>query len=314
MNNKDLLDLKNKLAALPVLKNRLQKLEEEIVEAEREVKRLLQKYEKESLDVEQIQKNSLSATLLKLIGKYEDRVVKESGEMLHAKTEYDAAVNRLEELKREREEMRRRLSDLNRDKHTYEAELKKREDKIKSGLADTISVQYKKLEEEQDSMRRQLAETEEALRAASRALSTARSALEQLGDAESWATYDIWFGKGIISHMAKYSHIDSAEEQLNRLRSQIRDLEKELKDVNLTAGFSPSNIDTATRVIDFWFDNIFTDISVRSQIRDSREQIVSICGKIERIINKLESVKSDMNQQIMESEKKKNALIISYEE
>jgi len=53
---------------------------------------------------------------------------------------------------------------------------------------------------------------------------------------------------------------------------------------------------------------------VRSQIRDSREQIVSICGKIERIINKLESVKSDMNQQIMESEKKKNALIISYEE
>ena len=91
-------------------------------------------------------------------------------------------------------------------------------------------------------------------------------------------------------------------------------MEKELKDVNLTAGFSPSNIDTATRVIDFWFDNIFTDISVRSQIRDSREQIVSICGKIERIINKLESVKSDMNQQIMESEKKKNALIISYEE
>lgn len=313
MNNKELLELKNKLAVLPVLNERLRKLEEEIREADREVKQLLQKYEKESLDVEQIQNNSLSTMLLKLIGKYEDRVVKESSEMFHAKTEYDEAVNRLKELKLKREEMWWRLSDLNRDKRAYEAELQKREEQIKSGLADTISEEYRKLEEEQDGMRRQLAETEEALRAASRAYSTARSALKQLDSAESWATYDVWFGKGIISHIAKYNHIDGAEEQFNRLRSQIRDLQKELEDINIAAGSIPSNIDSTTRIIDFWFDNIFTDIAVRSQIRNNRDQIRSLCGKIDRIMDKLKSIKSNINKQIEEVEKKKNALILSYE-
>lgn len=314
MDNNSLLELKNKLAALPVLKERLKKLDVQISEADQEVNLLLQKYERESLDVEQIQKNSLSATILKLVGKYEDRVDKESQEMFHAKTEYDAAVNRLKELKHERDEMRLRLSDLSGDMRTYEAELKKREDQIKSGFTDAVSVKYSKLEEELNGMHRQLAETEEARRAARRTLSTAKSAMEQLDDAESWATYDIWFSKGIFSHMAKYDRIDSAEEQFDRLASQITDLKKELKDINLTADFSLSSIDSTTRAIDFWFDNIFTDMAVRDQIRGNQDQIRGIYGKIDRVIDKLESIKSDIERQIRETEKKKSDLILSYEE
>ncbi len=313
MDNNSLLELKNKLAALPVLKERLKKLDARIGEADREVSLLLQKYERESLDVEQIQKNSLSATILKLVGKYEDRVDKESREMFHAKTEYDAAVNRLKELKLEREEIRMRLSDLSGDKRIYEEELKKREEQIKSGFTDEASLKYSKLEEELNGMRSQLAETEEALRAARRTLGTAQNAMEQLDDADSWATYDIWFSKGIFSHMAKYDRIDSAEEQFHRLASQITDLKKELKDINLTADISLSSIDSTTRTIDFWFDNIFTDMAVRDQIRDNQDQLRSIYGKIKHVIDRLESIKSDINRQIRQTEKEKNDLILSYE-
>jgi chromosome segregation ATPase len=313
MDNNTLMELKNRLAALPVLKDRLKKQDERIGEADLEVNLLLQKYEKESLDVEQIQKNSLSATILKLVGKYEDRVDKESREMFHAKTEYDSAVNRLKELKHEREEIRRRLSDLTDDKRIYESELDSRERKIKSGFTDEVSVKYSKLEDELNSIRGQLAETEEALRAARRALSTAKAAMDQLDDAESWATYDIWFSKGIISHMAKYNRIDRAEELFDKLASQIVDLRNELKDINLTSDFSLSSIDSTTRAIDFWFDNIFTDMAVRDQIRDNLDQIRGIYGKIDRVIDKLVSIKSDINRQIQETEKKKDDLIISYE-
>lgn len=313
MDNKNLLELKSKLSALPVMQERLKKLDGQIGDADREVNLLLHKYENESLDVEQIQKNSLSATILKLVGKYEDRVDKESSEMFHAKTEYDAAVNRIKELKREREEMRLRLSDLTQAKRTYEEELQNREEQIKSRVTDADSVEYAKLEDDQNAMLRQLAETEEALRAAKRTLGTAKNAMQELDDAESWATYDMWFSKGIISHMAKYDRIDSAQEQFNRLKSQIVDLKKELKDINLTVDFSPSNIDSTTRAIDFWFDNIFTDMAVRDQIRDNQDQIRSLCGKIDKVIDSLESIKSEINRQIREIEIKKEELILSYE-
>ena len=313
MDNKNLSELKNKLAALPVLKERLQKLDARIGEADWEVNLILQKYEKESLDVEQIQKNSLSATILRLVGKYEDKVDKESSDMFHAKTEYDAAVNRIKELKREREEMRLRLSDLTQVERTYEEELKTREEQIKSRITGAVSVEYSKLELDRNGMLRQLAETEEALRAAKRTLGTAKSAMQELDDAENWATYDMWFSKGIFSHMAKYDHIDNAQEQFDKLRSQIVDLMKELKDINLTADFSPSNIDSTTRAIDFWFDNIFTDMAVRDQIRDNQDQIRSLCRKIDKVIGSLESIKSEINRQIKEIEIRKDELILSYE-
>jgi uncharacterized coiled-coil DUF342 family protein len=144
-------------------------------------------------------------------------------------------------------------------------------------------------------------------------LGTAKNAMDQLDDAESWATYDIWFSKGIFSHMAKYDRIDSAEEQFDRLASQITDLKNELKDINLSVDLSLSSIDSTTRAIDFWFDNIFTDMAVRDQIRDNQDQLRGIYGKIDRVIDKLESIKSDINRQIRETEKKKDDLIFSYE-
>jgi urease accessory protein UreF len=313
MDNISMLEMKSKLAAMPVLQEHLKKLDTQIDEAENEVDSLLKKYEKESLDVEQIKGSSLSAMILKLVGKYDDRVDKEFREMLHAKAEHDAAVTRMAELKHEREELGRRLSDLIRDKRIYEAELRKREEQIKSRVADAVSAEYRKLEDEQDLMYRQLAETEEALRAADRVRSTARSAMDYLDDVEGRATYDIWFSKGLISHMAKYDRIDGAQEQMDRLRSHISDLKRELKDIDPDIGFSPSSIDFTTRAIDFWFDNIFTDMAVRGQIRDNMDQISSLILKTDRIIEKLNGVKSDINHRIRKIERKKNELLLSFE-
>ncbi len=313
MDRNSLVELKNKLAGLPVLQERLQKLKVLINETDDQVNSLLRKYEAESLDVEQIRKDSLSTSILKLVGKYEDRVDTETQEMLHAKMEYDAAVHRLEELKSERHELTKRISDLTRDKRIFEEELRRREELIKSQILGEASEKYRKLEAYQDYLLKQLTETEEALRAAKRALGTAERAKEQLDKAESWATYDMWFGKGIFSHLAKYDHIDSAQSDFDLLSSQIRDLQKELKDINLSADFFPSQIDSTTRAIDFWFDNIFTDMRVRDQIRDNQDQIRSLYGKINRVIDKLEGLKSSISYQVKDSERKMDELLIDQE-
>ena len=129
-----------------------------IKENDAQVKSLLEKYEAESLDVEQIQKNSLSTTILKLVGKYEDRVNKETQEMLHAKMEYDAAAHRTMELKKERDMLSKRISDLAQDKRIFEQELRRREEEIKSQISGEAAEEYRKLEAYQDYLLKQLTE------------------------------------------------------------------------------------------------------------------------------------------------------------
>lgn len=310
MESKDLLEIRNKLTMLPMLQERSEKLRARISEAENEVKSLLAKFEAESLDVEQMKREALSVYILKLIGKYEGRLDKETEQMLAAKMGYDKGLEKIKELHLQRNELDGRVAALNQEKQFYEAEMNKREEIIRNNSTSDASKKYKELEITQQALSGQLIETDEALRAANRVISTANRAMEHLESAEKWATYDVWFKGGILSHMAKYEHIDNAEETINRLSSQMDDLQRELKDINIpgTPGFS--GIDSTTRAIDFWFDNIFTDLSVRSRIRDDSEQLRALCSQVYEVVQKLKSNKSELNRRLEEIELKKNELIM----
>lgn len=313
MDNKNLLELKSRLSALPVLEDRLIKLQDRIFKAKTEVDALLRQYEKESLDVERIRKESLSTTILKFFGRYEGRVEKEMEEMVHAKTQYDAASAQLRELESEAARLRSRIAELTRDRQAYQVELEKRESMIRASTSGEASKAFMRLEAEAENLARQLTETGEALRAADRAYHTAQEALAYLDDAEGWASYDVWFSKGLISHMAKYEKIDMAQEAFDRLNAQIHTLRVELDDIHLDLDIQPLAIDSATRFFDVWFDNIFTDLRVRDQIRDYLNYTKELCGVIERVINRLETSKRDLTERIQRIEEQQENIIISFE-
>lgn len=309
MDNETLKQMRSSLARLTIVNKRLAKLRNEIAETEMKVKSLEEKYEKEYIDVEQLKKDSLSVTLLKFAGKYDNKVTKETEEMLAAKMEYDKASARLNELYIERDELGRNKSELNRNKHLYEEELKRRKNKIRNSMNNEASTIYRRYEDEQEVLARQLVETEEALRASRRVKITSASAMKHLDSAENWATFDVWTRGGILTHMAKYNHVDNAQTDFNRLNSRLRDLHKELADVNMHPGFT--GIDGTTRAVDFWLDNIFTDLHVRNRIRDDKERLRVLRGKINNIINKLTDNKNEINKKLDEIEHKKNNLIIN---
>jgi chromosome segregation ATPase len=90
----------------------------------------------------------------------------------------------------------------------------------------------------------------------------------------------------------KYSHIDEAEQHIHRLSSQLRELKKELSDISDTTGInlgSLQEISSGQRAIDFWFDNIFTNLSVRGKIIDNASQVKSVLQKTERLHSQLEN-------------------------
>lgn len=311
MGNENLKQIKNNLMMLPVLLDKAEKISQMIKEAKDNVKSLLQKYEKEALDVKKLESDSLSATLLKLFGRYEGKMDKEAKEMIHAKIEYDKATDGVKNLQFELEELRKRIATLEEEKQTYEEEIRNREQLILNTMNNELSNQYKKLVEKEKKLNQQLIEMEEALSAANIVKTTAQSTMEHLVSAENWATYDVWLKGGILSHMAKYEHVDEAEANFNRLSSQLKNLKKELSDIDILDIPELSGIDSTTRAIDFWFDNIFTDLSVREKIKDDAQEIRRLSDKIDNIITNIDKNKIEIIKNLEDIESMKNEMIIS---
>jgi chromosome segregation ATPase len=311
MDSQNLSDIRYAIRALPTLKNRLERLEQQICEAEDNVVQLKEKYEQESRDIECLTDESFSATLLRLIGKYEGKLTKEMQEQLQAKNEYDKAVDNVNQLKAERDELTKRIESLKDQQRMYEAELEKRKKwLIDNADSDSFKL-YNDLDKQINALAKQLVETDEAIRAASRAAVTAQEALQSLRSAEKWATYDVWTDNGIFSHMAKYNNIDQAQSLLNRLDSQLQDLRKELADVNLNLSAGFTTISGTTRAVDYWLDNIFTDLNVRSTIRNNQEYISNISGKIQSVISQLKRNKEKIESDIKRLEKNKEELLLT---
>lgn len=311
MNNHELNEIKNEISILSTLEKRMAERQKAIYDAEAEVRTLLVKYEEESLDVEKLKEEKFSTMFLRFIGKYDKKLEKENEEMLTAKLKYDKAVERVKELKSSQIELSKRINELRNKKRLFEDELRKREEYIRSNTTSEEYSKYMELEDERVFCLKQLVETEEALRAALKARSIGESAAGHLESADKWATYDVWFKSGIISHMAKYEHIDNAETAFNRLYSQLRELKRELADVQIFGAPEISTIGSSTRAIDFWFDNIFTDLKVRDKIRNDIAQLDSILSSISKIIYRLESNKRNIENRLKDIERDKNNLIMN---
>ena len=313
MNNKQLQEIKDRLAVLPTFEFRMDYLQKKIKEAETNVNTLLHKFEAESLDVENIKKDSLANSLRKLLGKYEGKMNKETQEMLAAKLEYDSATENVKVLNEQKSELNGRLSELYDLKSSVENELAKREESIKNNISAESYKMYMEITQEYEVISGQLVEAEEAIRAGNNVLITANNAMEHLNKAEDLATLDVWLDGGILTHSAKYNHIEEAQRNFNILNSKVKVFENELQDVNLQASYLSSEIDSTTRAVDFWFDNIFTDLKVRDKIRNDAESLRNLMDKINKTLRILETNRKELKKKLSDNESKKEDLISSIE-
>jgi len=278
-------ELRDKVLSLSALEHKMEQLIKMIREAENDVEKLRSVHGKEAADVVKLEESSFSAFLLKLLGKYENRLEKEQQEEIHAKLEYDKAVIHLQNQGEDRRELDERISELKRAKIAYDLEMHSRRTKLAS-CASYNGQQYAEIEKEHAALVSEITNIHEARRAASRVISTAKAAIESLESAEGWATWDVFTNGGILTHAFKYSHVDDAEQHIHKLSSQLRELKNELDDIS---GIADINLDglreisSGQRAVDFWFDNIFTDLSVRGKIIDNAQEVKNVLQKTEHL-------------------------------
>ena len=263
---------------------------------------LEQSFQQQQADVDRLEGRSLSAFFYNVIGKMDEKLTQEKQEAYAARVKYDAAARELAGIEEDLHRCEAELESLQGCESRYEAVLKEKIQAVKKAGGD-VAEQILKLEERTAYLESQKRELEEAISAGRAALTTADQIAGSLDSAEGWGTWDL-FGGGLISDLAKHSHLDDAQASVEFLQSQLRRFKTEISDVTISADCQV-NIDGFLRVADYLFDGIFADWTVldqihqsQAQIQNTRSQICNVMDYLQTLMDKTETEKADLRHEI----------------
>lgn len=128
----------------------------------------------------------------------------------------------------------------------------------------------------------ELREVSEAFDAATAAGHALQDAVRMLTKATDWADFDTFLGGGLFTDAMKYDRMDQASALLRAANAALARLDKELADLG-RSGVPGPQVDGLTRTFDVWFDNIFTDWSVKKRIREADERTRRALNDVEEV-------------------------------
>ena len=115
----------------------------------------------------------------------------------------------------------------------------------------------------------------------------------ELGSADGWSAYDTWFGGGLISSSLKHGRIDEAGRRIEQAQQALADFARELADVQQVSALRADlGITPMTRTFDVWFDNIFSDLSVRRSIKESIARVDRVGVSVRTLLARRDAVLS----------------------
>ena len=133
-------------------------------------------------------------------------------------------------------------------------------------------------------------ELREAIRAGEHALDSLHAAMERLDSARAWGVCDLLGGR-FISSRIKFRKIDDANEWVQLANNDLRTFAKELGDVTGVGTYIRTG--DLVSVLDMFCDNIVSDLTVQTRIRQAMVQIDRI---IERVQDTVWTLKKKLNE------------------
>lgn len=285
MDHDQLHTLHRQVLRKPQLEAKLRELESQKQEFTRKIIPLRDAYEKEQADVQKLAGGSLTNYFYQVIGKLDEKLDKERREAYAAKVKLDAAERELSGITGDYDRLSAQLREINLNLPLYRQAISEKQVFLKESGTDTAE-KIEKLESRLAKKQEQLEEIKEAICAGTGARSTAKKILSELENADGWNTFDILGGGGIITHMAKHSHLDEAQNQVQRLQTELRRFKTELADIDINANLQVS-IDGFLRFADYFFDGLFADWAVGDRISQSRDAVSNTLRQIEHMLSRL---------------------------
>ena len=307
--NERLEQLREKMARRRRLNAEVSTLEERRASLAQRVQQLKEETYKEQLDVDQLENFSAAKLFYQVVGKLDERLEKEQAELYAAALRYDSARQELQSVESELDSRRRELSLLEGCEREYERLLAEKARVLREDPNSLSARRLLALEERQAQLSAREKELNEAIRAGYDALSDIGAIEESLSSAEGWGTWDV-FGGGLISDMAKYSHLDEAQRQINTLQRSLSRFRTELADVDIRMDIQ-IEVDSFLRFADYFFDNIFTDWAVLDRIRNTQSQIQQVDGSVRTIVSRLERNLEQCRQDIQQTAQERKDFLVN---
>lgn len=241
----------------------------------------------EQSDVDRLEGRSLASFFYNVRGKRDEKLNQERREAYAARVKYDAAARELEAVEEDLRRSASELAGLGDCHRRYEAILKEKAAAVKAA-GGSAAAEILRLEERCACLESQKRELQEAISAGKTAFGTANQVLSSLDSAESWGTWDL-LGGGLLSDLAKHSHLDEAQSAIENLQDQLRRFKTELADVTIQSEMQV-NVDGFLRFADYFFDGLFVDWAVLDKISQSQGQVQSTKSQIEGVLSQLNAM------------------------
>lgn len=306
----DLKALWEQVAEKKVADTKYQELQAQRKSVSRRVCQLEKEKESEQADVDRLERGSLAAFFYQMVGRMDEKMDKEQQEAYAARVRYDAAARELASIDADLARLEARLKGLSGCEQRYQDALMERFREIKA----TNSPAAQELMESESrvvDLKLRRREIREAIQAGKKALKRTEAVLESLDSARGWSTMDL-IGGGVWSDLAKYDHLDEAQEQVEQLQVDLRRFKTELADVEINADIQVT-VEGFLRFADFFFDNLFTDWEVRDHIDQSIEQVKDTRRQIQRVLDKLERMEGSIKAQLEDETEKQEQIALHAE-
>lgn len=132
-------------------------------------------------------------------------------------------------------------------------------------------------------------EINEAIDAGNKALSTLTDAGYALHKAETYSTWDTFFGGGFVSTALKHEKLGESNGHLHYAQIALQRFSNELLDIkDMRNDALQIDTDGIVKFTDYFFDNIFTDWSIHSKISTSMNQISRVQNDVNNTIQELQ--------------------------
>lgn len=287
----ELAALREKLARKAKLEAMTASLHAQLAKLRAEEQRLDHVRRKEQSEVERLEKASLASFFYALAGKKEEKLDRETAEAYAATLKHSAARRQAEAAVQELRALKEELSGLAGVEAHYERAFAAKAEAVKA-VDPAHGAEICRIEEQLGRITAQDREIDEAITAGGAALAQISVIEGELDSAESWGTWDL-LGGGLIADLAKHSHLDSAQAQVDRLQGLLGRYRTELADVAVAAEVQ-AQIDGFLRFADYFFDGLFADWAVLKRIRGSQEQISSVRSQVENVQRTLAGIKASL--------------------
>ncbi len=284
----------------------LHQVEQRLVEKTGMLTMLERQLKQEQVDVEKLERLSLTGLFYSVLGSREQQVEKERQEALAAQLKYQQAKRGVEMLRADQQYLAEQLRGLRDVEDEYAALLAQKENLLRQTNAKTAD-ELMNLAEQIANRNVERREITEAITAARGVLDSLDQVIASLQSAEGWGTWDM-LGGGMLSTAIKHSRIDDARDAVQDVQAKMNHFTRELADVqrSMELTIDIGNLDIFA---DFFFDGLISDWIVQSKIQKSLEQSRLAKNHMLKAVEDLEKLSREVEGQVLRLQAQRTALI-----